>query len=130
MKKYIDVKYYKLNYKGLIEGFNLNNLIVEASRYIQKHTLDRADSDIEVVKYCCCVLVDKLNEYEEQKEKNKKQNNKKSESVGKWSVSYGDIKTSEEMKKELDEEIWNTIKFYLSNVTDKNGVNLLYRGDA
>ncbi len=130
MKKYIDVKYYKLNYKGLIDGFNLNNLIVEASRYIQKHTFDRADSDIEEVKHCCCVLVDKLNEYEEQKEKNKKQNNKKSESVGKWSVSYGDTKTNEEMKKELEEDIWNTIKFYLSDITDKNGVNLLYRGDA
>lgn len=130
MKKYIDVNYYKLNYKGSIEGFNLNNLIIEASRYIQKHTLDRADSDIEEVKYCCCVLVDKLNEYEELKEKNKKHNNKKAESVGKWSITYGDVKNNIELEKELNEEILNIIKLYLSDVTDKNGVNLLYRGDA
>ncbi len=130
MKTYIDVNYYKLNYNGLIGNSNLNNLIIEASRHIKKHTSNRATSEIEEVKHCCCVLVDKINEYQEQKEKNNKQRNVKSESVGKWSKTYGDSKSNLELDKELNNEICEIIKLYLSDVTDKNGINLLYRGDA
>lgn len=130
MKTYIDVDYYKLNYKGLIENSNLNNLIIEASRHIRRHTSNRATSEIETVKRCCCVLVDKINEYQELKEKNKKQGNVKSESVGKWSRTLGDSKSNLELDKELNNEIADIIKLYLSDVTDENGINLLYRGDA
>lgn len=129
MKTYIDIKYYQLNYKGLIESSNLNDLIIEASRHIQRYTSDRATSEIEEVKRCCCVLVDKINEYQKQKEENKKQANVKSESVGKWSKTYADSKSNLELNKELNNEIFEIIKLYLSDVKDKNGINLLYRGN-
>lgn len=130
MKTYIDIDYYKTNYKGLIENSNLDNLIIEASRHIQRHTSNRATSEIEAVKHCCCILVDKINEYQELKEKNKKQGNVKSESVGKWSRTLADSKSNLELDKELNNEVADIIKLHLSDVTDENGINLLYRGDA
>ena len=34
-----------------------------------------------------------------------------------------------ELEQEIEEEIDNIIKFYLLDITDKDGVNLLYRGN-
>lgn len=83
---------------------------------------------MEAVKYCCCKLMAKINNYNEQKIENKKLGNKKSESVGKWSVGYGDVKSDVELDNELENEISKTINLYLSDVTDENGIKLLYRG--
>ena len=129
MTKYIDETYYKNSYKGALDTEKLENLIITASKYIQNHTSNRADSSMEDVKYCCCVLIDKIQEYNIKKSENKKQGNKKSETVGKWAVTYEDEKTDKELEEELEEEILNIIKFYLLDVTDKDGVNLLYRGN-
>lgn len=107
----------------------INNAIIKASKEIQRYTSNRAAEDIEEVKYCCCRLVDKINEYDNLKIMQKKQNNKKSETVGKMSVTYSDNKSSNELNKELDIEIREIINLYLSDVTDKYGVNLLYRGN-
>ena len=62
MTKYIDENYYKNSYKGALDTEQLENLIITASKHIQNHTSDRADSSIEEVKHCCCVLVDKIQE--------------------------------------------------------------------
>lgn len=129
MEKYVDENYYKNSYKGALDAGQLENLIITASKYIQNHTSDRADSSIEDVKYCCCVLVDKIQEYNIKKAENKKSKNKKSETVGKWAVTYADVKTDKELEIELEEELENIIKFYLLDITDKDGVNLLYRGN-
>ncbi len=129
MTKYVDENYYKNSYKGALDVEQLENLIITASKHIQNHTSNRADSSMEEVKYCCCVLVDKIQEYNTKKAENKKQGRKKSETVGKWAVNYADVKTDKELEKELEEEIDNIIKFYLLDITDKDGVNLLYRGN-
>ena len=129
MTKYVDENYYKNSYKGALDVEQLENLIITASKHIQNHTSNRADSSMEEVKYCCCVLVDKIQEYNTKKSENKKHGRKKSETVGKWAVNYADVKTDKELEKELEEEIDNIIKFYLLDITDKDGVNLLYRGN-
>lgn len=129
MQKYIDKTYYQNTYKGKVSEEKLDNLIIEASKKIQKYTLNRSTDDIEEVKHCCCVIVDEINEHNEKKANYKKQGNKKSESVGSWSIGYGDVKTSAELEKEKESSIFDIIKLYLSEVTDKDGINLLYRGN-
>ena len=118
MTKYVDENYYKNSYKGALDVEQLENLIITASKHIQNHTSNRADSSMEEVKYCCCVLVDKIQEYNTKKAENKKQGRKKSETVGKWAVNYADVKTDKELEKELEEEIDNIIKFYLLDITN------------
>lgn len=129
MQKYIDEKYYISSYLGKVSPNNINNLIIEASQKIQRYTFNRATSDIDEVKHCCCKLMDKINEYNELKEIIKTRKYKKSESVGKVSVTYSDTRNSKELEEDLEKECFQIIKYYLSNVTDKNGVNLLYRGN-
>lgn len=130
MQRYVDINYYLTCYKGngKIPDSEIDNLIIESSKIIQKYTSNRASSKIDAVKYCCCKLMEKINSYNEQKIKNQKMENKKSESVGKWSIGYGDVKSDVELNNELKKEISEIINLYLSDVTDEHGVKLLYRG--
>ena len=49
MTKYIDETYYKNSYKGALDTEQLENLIIIASKHIQNHTSNRADSSMEDV---------------------------------------------------------------------------------
>lgn len=129
MKKYIDMEYYITKYLGKIPGIKIEGLIIEASKIIQRYTSNRATSDIDEVKYCCCKLMDKINEYNELKELVKNRKYKKSETVGKMSITYSDNRNNKELEEDLEKECFNIVKYYLSDTTDKNGVNLLYRGN-
>ena len=67
MTKYVDENYYKNSYKGALDVEQLENLIITASKHIQNHTSNRADSSMEEVKYFCCVLVVIIQEYNTKK---------------------------------------------------------------
>lgn len=130
MERYINEEYYISSYLGKTPPDKINNLIIEASQKIRRYTFNRATSDIEEVKRCCCKLIDKINEYNKLKELIKTRKYKKSETVGKLSVTYSDTRNSKELEEDLEKECFEIIKYYLSNVSDKNGVNLLYRGNC
>jgi hypothetical protein len=68
----------------------------------------------EEVKYCACVLTDKISAFS-------KNENKASESVSSWSVTYRDVSSN-------DEALSETIKEFLAECKDENGTPLLYRG--
>lgn len=133
MEPYCNYEYYKNVYKGkkvpALENFE--SLSIKASMKIRERTFERADNTSgkanEAVKLCACFLVDKIQEYEKLIETSKKQNNVKSESLGKWSKTF-ENKTSKELEQELEQEEERIIKTYLLNYEDNNGTLLLYRG--
>lgn len=116
MTQYADYKYYKEEYKGNMPLADFDRLAKIASTQIKLNTFNRIDeTDVpEEVKFCTCVIVDKMLA-------TMKNEGKSSESVGPWSVSYT---SSQDGKKAIE----NTMVEFLANVVDKNGTPLLYRG--
>lgn len=132
MISYCDYKYYINTYKGKgIPETNFRSLSIKASMKIREQTFEKADNTSgeanEAVKFCTCFLVDKIKEYEELKEVSKKQNNVKSESMGKWSKTF-ENKSSKELQEELEKEMIKIIATNLVNYEDDSGMPLLYRG--
>lgn len=116
MTQYADYKYYKEEYKGNMPETDFEKLSKIASAQIKLNTFNRID-EAEVpaeVKFCMCVIVDKMLI-------TMKNEGKLSESVGPWSVSYA---SSQEGRKTIE----NTMVEFLANLVDKNGTPLLYRG--
>lgn len=103
---------------------NFNNLVIEASTYINSKTFNRIDSnDIhENVKYATALIIQKMHEAENQK---KEIGNLKSQNIEGWSESYA---TPEEIDKKLEVDKLKIIKQYLWNVIGKDGQPLLYSG--
>lgn len=103
---------------------NFNNLVIEASTYINSKTFNRIDSnDIhENVKYATALIIQKMDEVENQK---KEIGNLKSQNIEGWSESYA---TPEEIDKKLEVDKLKIIKQYLWNVIGKDGQPLLYSG--
>lgn len=103
---------------------NFNNLVIEASTYINSKTFNRIDSnDIhENVKYATALIIQKMDEAENQK---KEIRNLKSQNIEGWSESYA---TPEEIDKKLEVDKLKIIKQYLWNVIGKDGQPLLYSG--
>ena len=93
---------------------NFNNLVIEASTYINSKTFNRIDAT--------ALIIQKMDEAENQK---KEIGNLKSQNIEGWSESYA---TPEEIDKKLEVDKLKIIKQYLWNVIGKDGQPLLYSG--
>lgn len=102
---------------------NLENLVIEASNYINYKTFGRIGNNIpEQVKYVTCLIVNLINE---QETKISEIGNLKSQNIEGWSETYS---TPEEIKQDYAEKMHETLKQYLWNVIGEDGNPLLYCG--
>jgi len=102
---------------------NFDNLVIEASNYINYKTFGRIGNNIpEQVKYVTCLIVNLINE---QETKISEIGNLKSQNIEGWSETYS---TPEEIKKDYAEKMHETLKQYLWNVIGEDGNPLLYCG--
>lgn len=105
---------------------NFNQLVIEASSYINKMTFSRINqNDIpEEVKYATCLIVDLLNLRDaDLKETNT--NILKSQNIEGWSETY---LTPEEIKANYENEMYSILETYLWNVYGIDNKPLLYKG--
>ncbi len=116
MEPFVSYTYYKSEYSGNMPETEFKKFALIATQKIKLHTFGRIkeNSIPEEVKYCTCVLADKLLSLA-------KSEGKTSESVGSWSVQYSDSKENSEM-------IAQTIKEFLSETYTTDGTPVLYRG--
>lgn len=124
MVEYIKYDYYTGTYKGTVPYNKFDILLIRASSYIKGRTFSRININNipEEVKYTTCLIIDKIYEYDN---KIRQVGVKKSESVGKVSITYAD---REALNKELKEELNEIINTYLIDVVNEKGIPLLYRG--
>lgn len=124
MLKYITEKEYKelLGAESIPDNFN--NLVIEASNYINYKTFGRIDENNipEQVKYVTCLIIDLINE---ENTKLSEIGNLKSQNIEGWSESYS---TPEEIKTDYEDKKYSTLNQYLWNVIGIDGNPLLYSG--
>ena len=124
MLKYITADEYKelLGKESIPDNFN--NLVIEASNYINYKTFGRIDGNNvpEQVKYVTCLII---NLQDEEKTKLSEIGNLKSQNIEGWSESYA---TPEEIKSDYEDKKYSTLKQYLWNVIGTDGNPLLYCG--
>lgn len=103
---------------------NFNNLVIEASNYINHKTFGRVDKDNvpEQVKYVTCLIVNLI---AEENDKLSKIGNLKSQNIEGWSESYS---TPEEIKTDYEDKKQKVLNKYLWNVIGTDGNPLLYCG--
>ena len=103
---------------------NFNNLVIEASNYINYNTYGRIDVNNipEQVKYVTCLIIDLINE---QNTKLSEIGNLKSQNIEGWSESYS---TPEEIKADYEDKKYSTLKQCLWDVIGTDGNPLLYCG--
>ena len=124
MLKYItEEEYKKLLGKDSIPN-DFNNLVIEASNYINYKTFGRTDENNvpEQVKYVTCLIVDLINE---ENEKLLQIGNLKSQNIEGWSESYS---TPEEIKQDYANKKYTVLQEQLWNVIGIDGNPLLYSG--
>jgi hypothetical protein len=124
MLKYINDQKYKELLGTQSVPSNFENLVTQASNYINYKTFGRIDENNipEQVEYVTCLIVNLINEEEN---KLSEIGNLKSQNIEGWSESYS---TPEEIKKDYDEKKYSTLKQYLWNVVGIDGNPLLYCG--
>ena len=124
MLKYITQDEYKELLGATSIPDNFNNLVIEASNYINYKTFGRIDKDNipEQVKYVTCLIIDLQ---DEENTKLSEIGNLKSQNIEGWSESYS---TPEEVKKDYEEKKYSTLKQYLWDVIGTDGNPLLYCG--
>ena len=124
MLKYITEEEYKelLGTDSIPDNFN--NLVIEASNYINHKTFGRIDKDnvLEQVQYVTCLIIDLQ---DEENTKISEIGNLKSQNIEGWSESYS---TPEEIKADYEDKKYSTLKQYLWNVIGTDGNPLLYCG--
>ena len=124
MLKYITEEDYKklLGVKDIPSNFN--NLVIQASEYINHNTVGRVDKDNppEKVKYVTCLIINLLKEKEIKLSEIK---NLKSQNIEGWSETYA---TPEEIKADYAEQMKITLSDYLWDVIGIDGNPLLYCG--
>lgn len=124
MLKYItEEDYKKLLGKDSIPD-NFNNLVIQASSYINYNTHGRIDIDNipEQVQYATCLIIDLVNE---ENDKLSKIGNLKSQNIEGWSESYS---TPEEIKQDYANKKYTVLQEQLWNVIGIDGNPLLYSG--
>ena len=124
MLKYItEEDYKKLLGKDSIPD-NFNNLVIQASSYINYNTHGRIDIDNipEQVQYATCLIIDLINE---ENDKLSKIGNLKSQNIEGWSESYS---TPEEIKQDYTDKKYPVLQEQLWNVIGTDGNPLLYCG--
>lgn len=124
MLKYVTQEEYKklLGTESIPDNFD--NLVIEASSYINRRTFGRMDINNipEQVKYATCLIIDLI---VEQNEKLSKIKNLKSQNIEGWSETYS---TPEEIRQDYINKKQDVLKQYLWNIKGKDGNYLLYRG--
>ena len=124
MLKYItEEDYKKLLGKDSIPD-NFNDLVIQASSYINYNTHGRIDIDNipEQVQYATCLIIDLINE---ENDKLSKIGNLKSQNIEGWSESYS---TPEEIKQDYANKKYTVLQEQLWNVIGIDGNPLLYCG--
>ena len=124
MLKYItEEEYKKLLGKNSIPD-NFDNLVIEASNYINHKIFGRVDKNNvpEQVKYVTCLIVNLL---DEENIKLSEVGNLKSQNIEGWSESYS---TPEEIKRDYEDKKQKILNDYLWNVIGIDGNPLLYCG--
>lgn len=103
---------------------NFNNLVIEASSYINKNTYGRISIDNipEEVKYATSLIINLINE---ENTKLSEIGNLKSQNIEGWSESYS---TPEEIKTDYENKKQKVLNDYLWNVIGVDGNPLLYIG--
>lgn len=103
---------------------NFNNLVIEASNFINYYTMGRIaiNNPSEQVKYVTCLLVNLI---DEECTKLKNIGNLKSENIEGWSVTYAN---TEEIKKDYKVKKIEILKTYLIDGIGSDGLPLLYGG--
>ena len=104
--------------------YNFDNLVIEASNYINHKTFGRIDENNvpEEVQYVTCLIIDLI---DEQNTKLSEIGNLKSQNIEGWSESYS---SPEEVKADYEDKKYSTLKKYLWNVIGTDGNPLLYCG--
>lgn len=124
MLKYIKEEEYKelLGVTSIPDNFN--NLVIEASNYINHKTSGRIDENNvpEQVQYVTCLIV---NLQDEENTQLSEIGNLKSQNIEGWSESYS---TPEEIKSDYEDKKQKAINQYLWNVIGIDGNPLLYCG--
>ena len=124
MLKYItDKEYLELLDADSIPD-NFNNLVIEASSYINRQTQGRIDPDNipEQVKYATCLIIDLLNAKNADLQET---NILKSQNIEGWSETY---LTPEEIKTNYDKEMYHILEVYLWDIYGIDNKPLLYKG--
>ena len=103
---------------------NFNNLVIEASNYINHRTFGRINSsDVpEQVKYSTCLIVNLI---DKENTKLSETGNLKSQNIEGWSESYS---TPEEIKADYEQQKYEVLKDNLWDVIGTDGNPLLYCG--
>ena len=103
---------------------NFNNLVIEASNYINYQTHGRIDLNnvSEQVKYVTCLIVNLI---DEENTKLNEIGNLKSQNIEGWSETYT---TPEEIKADYSNKKYDVLKKYLSYEIGSDGNPLLYCG--
>ena len=124
MLKYITEDEYKKLLGADSIPDNFDNLVIEASNYINYKTFGRIDENNipEQVKYVTCLIVDLINEENTQLSEI---GNLKSQNIEGWSESYS---TPEEIKSDYEDKKQKAINQYLWDVIGIDGNPLLYCG--
>ena len=124
MLKYItEEEYKKLLGKDSIPN-DFDNLVIQASNYINYKTFGRIDKNNipEEVEYVTCLII---NLQEEENTKLSEIGNLKSQNIEGWSESYS---TPEEIKSDYEDKKQKVINKYLWNVIGIDGNPLPYCG--
>lgn len=124
MLKYITENDYRKLLGATSIPDNFDNLVIEASNYINRQTFGRIDKNNipEQVQYVTCLIINLINE---QETKLNEIGNLKSQNIEGWSESYA---TPEEIKQDYNDKKQSTLKEHLWNVMGKDGNPLLYCG--
>ena len=124
MLKYITEEEYKelLDAKSIPDNFN--NLVIEASNYINHRTFGRIDENNvpEEVEYVTCLIINLI---AEENTKLTEIGNLKSQNIEGWSESYS---TPEEIKSDYEDKKQKVLNQYLWNIIGTDGNPLLYCG--
>lgn len=124
MLKYVTIEEYKklLGVESIPNNFN--NLVIEASNYINHRTFGRIDKNNipKEVKYVTCLIIDLINE---QNTKISQIGTLKSQEIEGWKESYA---TPNDIKRQYEGKMKSTINTYLWDVIGIDGNPLLYCG--
>ena len=123
MLKYITKNEYEVMLSTQSVPDNFNNLVVQASNYINYKTRGRiGNNQYEQVKYVTCLLINLINNKELKKSEI---GNLKSQNIEGWSETY---QTPEEIEAKFEEEANQLINQYLWDVIADDGKPLLFKG--
>ena len=119
---YADYDYYKTAYLGTtITESDFPRLALRASSFLDYYTQGRAGENpsLDALKMACCAVAEQYRVIDAYQSRSIEEQEKQSESVGSWSVSY---RSSAEMSQDAKTQLRSAAEMYLANT------GILYRG--